>query len=309
VTSGGEPSTGAVDFLRGASVCAVIVTYNIGKAIHKCFGSIRDQVGRVIIVDNGSDDITRGELDNLASRNSATIILNEKNEGIARAFNQGIKRAIGMGYPWVLTLDHDSEATPGMIEKLFQAIRVLGRESWRDVAIVGTNPLDRNAGAFLFPFRPDAESGPVEVEHLISSGSLINCEVFKKVGFFEEALFMYCIDDDFCLRLRRAGLKLFLCPGAVLLHSEGSKQQRKFLWRKAVYDGYDKRARYYITRNYVYILRKYHLGARKYYAVGNRLLKDYAKLVLYGEAPVSQILFGLRGLLDALRNKYGPFNP
>jgi hypothetical protein len=37
-------------------------------------------------------------------------------------------------------------------------------------------------------------------------------------------------------------------------------------------------------------------------------LNDYVKVVLYDEAPVSQILFGLRGLFDALRNRYGPFN-
>lgn len=302
----GAPAARSVDFLRGASVCAVIVTYNIGEAIQKCFDSIRDQVAYVVIVDNGSDEPTRRELNKLASANSATIILNEKNEGIARGFNQGVKRAIGKGYRWVLTLDHDSEATPGMVEKLLRATQFLYQEGQRDVAIVGTNPLDKNVGVFLKDFRPDGDSRPVEVEHLISSGSLIRCDVFDKVGFFDEALFMYCVDDDFCLRLRRAGFKLFLCPGAVLLHKEGSKQKRRFLWRKAFYDGYGKQARYYLTRNRIYILGKYHLGAHSYYAAANRLLRDYVKVVLYDEAPMSQILFGLRGLFDALRNRYGP---
>jgi rhamnosyltransferase len=148
----------------------------------------------------------------------------------------------------------------------------------------------------------------VEVESLISSGSLIRCDVFNKVGFFDEALFMYYVDDDFCLRLRRAGFKLFLCPGVILLHSEGSKQRRRFLWRKVLYDGYGKQARYYLTRNTLYILRKHHPGAHFCCAVVQRLLKDYVKVILYGEAPVSQILFGLRGLIDALRNRYGPLN-
>jgi rhamnosyltransferase len=94
----------------------------------------------------------------------------------------------------------------------------------------------------------------------------------------------------------------------VLLHSEGSKQRRAFLWRKVFYDGYGKRARYYLTRNYIYILRKHHLGAHSYYAETKGLLMNYVKVVLYDEAPVSQILFGLRGLFDALRNRYGPFD-
>jgi rhamnosyltransferase len=307
MTTEHAPSGGMTEFAKGGCVCAVIVTYNIGHAVHRCFDSIYDQVAHVIIVDNGSDEITRGELNKLASENSATIILNEKNEGIAQGLNQGIKRAIGRGYPWVLTLDHDSEATRGMVEELLQATQVLYQEGRRDVAIVGTNPLDRNVGLFLKDLPPDGDSRPVEVDHLISSGSLINCEVFNKVGFFDKALFMYCVDDDFCLRLRRAGWKLFLCPRAVLLHNEGSRRRRRFLWREALYDGYGKQARYYLTRNYIYILRRYHPGGRSFYGIAKRLLKDYVKVVLYGEAPVSQILFGLRGLFDALRNRYGPF--
>jgi len=302
------PSAGTTEFVGRCGVCAIIVTYNIGQAISACFESIRDQVAHVIFVDNGSDEITRRELKKLACANSVTLILNEKNEGLARGLNQGVKWAMSRGYPWALTLDHDSAATPGMVEKLVRASEALYQESRQDVAIVGTNPLDKNTGVFIKGFCPDGDSRPVEVEHLISSGSLIRCEVFNKVGFFDEALFVYCVDDDFCLRLRRAGWKLFLCPSAVLLHREGSRQRRRFLWRKAFYDGYGKQARYYVTRNYIYILRKHHPGVRVYWAVVLRLLKDYVKVIFYGEAPVSQILFGLRGFLDALRNRYGPLN-
>jgi rhamnosyltransferase len=137
---------------------------------------------------------------------------------------------------------------------------------------------------------------------------LINCDVFNKVGFFDEALFVYCVDDEFCLRLLRAGFKLFLCPSAVLLHSEGSRQRRRFLWREGFYDGYGKQVRYYVMRNYTYIFRKHHPDARWCYDRAKRLLKDYVNVVLYSEAPASHILFGLRGIADALRNKYGPLS-
>ena len=38
------------------SVCAVVVTYNIGRAYLANFAAIKDQVDKIIIVDNGSDD-------------------------------------------------------------------------------------------------------------------------------------------------------------------------------------------------------------------------------------------------------------
>src|SRR5208282_2178837 len=44
-----------------SQICAAIVTYNIAEAIRRCFDSIRGQVGHVIIVDNGSDELTLRE--------------------------------------------------------------------------------------------------------------------------------------------------------------------------------------------------------------------------------------------------------
>jgi hypothetical protein len=64
------------------------------------------------------------------------------------------------------------------------------------VAIVGANQQDRNAGVFLTRLRPDEASGPVEVEHQSTSGSLINCDVFDKLGFYDEALLMHRGGDD-----------------------------------------------------------------------------------------------------------------
>src|SRR5208282_1867150 len=133
----GAPDAGVGDFLRGVSVCAVIVTYHIGEAIHRCFNSIHPQVGHVILVDNGSDERTRRELDKLALQSSVTVILNERNEGIAHALNQGVKGALDKGYPWVLTLDHDSQASPDMVERLLQAAEIFRQQGQDDVGIIG----------------------------------------------------------------------------------------------------------------------------------------------------------------------------
>lgn len=41
-----------------SNICAIIVTYNIGKDLYKCFNSIVNQVDKVVIVDNGSSKET-----------------------------------------------------------------------------------------------------------------------------------------------------------------------------------------------------------------------------------------------------------
>ena len=40
------------------SVCGIIVTYNIGNNLYKCFNSIEGQVEKLVIVDNGSNKET-----------------------------------------------------------------------------------------------------------------------------------------------------------------------------------------------------------------------------------------------------------
>ncbi len=41
---------------------------------------------------------------------------------------------------------------------------------------------------------------------------------------FNEDLFIYFVDIDFCRRLGGAGYGVYVCPEAVLLHREGTKK-------------------------------------------------------------------------------------
>jgi rhamnosyltransferase len=290
-------------------ICAVIVTYNIGEAIRRCFDSIQNQVGHVVIVDNGSDELTRRELHRLATSDSVTIVLNERNEGIARAFNQAVQWARGKGFKWILTLDHDSEATPGMVDRLVQAYLTLQRQGIHNVGVVGANPFDQNTKVFIRGRQPREGGGmPLEDGDVMSSGSLIQSQVFDVVGLFNEDLFVYYVDVDFCLRLARGGFRVFLCPEAVLLHKEGSREPRKFFWRKAFYDRCGKHARYYLTRNTIYMMKKHDLPPGLTYYMIRRICRDHVKILLYDKERFSVLWFSLRGLADAFRGRYGPLN-
>ena len=307
--SEGSPGTEAVDSSHRAQICAVIVTYNIGEAIHRCFDSIQNQVGHVVIVDNGSDEFTRRELNRLAPSDSVTFILNERNEGIARAFNQAVQWAQGKGFQWILTLDHDSEATPGMVDKLVQACETLERQGMQNVGVVGANPFDQNTQLFTTGRCPREGGGmPLEERDVISSGSLIPLRVFDVIGLYSEELFVYYVDDDFCLRLGRGGFRVFLCPEAVLLHKEGSKEARRFFWRHTFYDQCGKHARYYLTRNTIYMMKKHDLSPSYTHMIIGRLCKDHVKILLYDRERFSVLWFSLKGFMDAFRGRFGELN-
>ena len=106
--------------------------------------------------------------------------------------------------------------------------------------------------------------------------------------------------------MRKAGWRLFLCPDAVLLHREGAQEARRFLARRVRYDHYGNAARYYLTRNALYMLRKHALGFDSYRRVMRRLVVDTLKVLLYDQERFAKLRFSLRGLVDGLRGRYGP---
>jgi rhamnosyltransferase len=307
----GKVQTGSenVDPYQRSKICAVIVTYNIGEAIHRCFDSIQSQVGHVLIVDNGSDEPTLRELNRLAVSDLVTLILNERNEGIARAYNQAVEWAQDKGFQWILTLDHDSESTPGMVDKLVGAFVILAEQGIQNVGVVGSNPLDQNAGVHLTGVIPSgSDSELIQDSDVISSGCLIPLRVFDIIGPFNEDLFIYYVDTDFCMRLTEGGFCIYVRTDAVLLHREGSKTRHRFLWRYARYDHYEKMSRYYLTRNSIYIIKKYPLGPRHIFEIIRRNCKDHAKILLFDDERLSVLWFSLRGLIDGLRGKVGPLS-
>ncbi len=305
-----QNSPETLDSSRRSGVCAVIVTFNVGECVRDCYKAIQSQVDHVVIVDNGSGETTRRELNRIAASDSVTLILNQRNEGIARAFNQSIKWARSKGFRWILTLDHDSEATPHMVDKLVDAYAHLERQGVQDVAVVGANPFDINARFFITRYPPTgSQDMPIEEGEVISSGSLIDSRVFDVIGPFNEELFVHYVDIDFCIRVARGGFRVFLCPDAVLFHQEGTKERMRFLWRHAFYDRYSKEARYYLTRNTIYLIRRYHpLNPGIMHWILERLWRDHIKILLFDHERFSLFWFSLRGFIDGLRGKVGPLS-
>src|SRR5512142_1588135 len=100
-------------------VCAIIVTYRIGRDVRRGFEAVRRQVQETVFVDNGGDPETVAVLRGIESTESdVKVFYNAENVGIAAAFNIGVRYALQKQYRWVLTLDHDSEATEGMVAAL-----------------------------------------------------------------------------------------------------------------------------------------------------------------------------------------------
>jgi rhamnosyltransferase len=100
---------------------------------------------------------------------------------------------------------------------------------------------------------------PADIPQLITSGSLLNLNVFKQIGQFDETLFIDGVDTDYCLKSRMAGFRLICFNNIVLDHRIGLVSQYRSLKSGAMTSRslHSPIRLYYMTRNYLYLRKKY----------------------------------------------------
>lgn len=98
----------------------------------------------------------------------------------------------------------------------------------------------------------DSESGTTIVSHIISSGSIVSLGDFKKVGYFDEELFIDFIDFSWCWKAQTLGYQVMM-DHDVFLHHQTTGQLRTILGK-----GIDNPDRlYYVYRNLIISLKRY----------------------------------------------------
>ena len=189
------------DWVR--SVTAVITTYNCYTSIERTILAVANQVGSVIIVDNGSEPETLDTIRNGIERNrlqTCEILPQGRNLGIGAAINIGVRAALAVGAEYVLTLDDDTEVSPGAVARL---VRCFKDHEAEHVGIVWAQ-LDRG---------DQSPRKPVQVEGCTTkmlagsrtSGCMIRREVFESVGMFREDYFLDFTCYEYCHRIIAPG--------------------------------------------------------------------------------------------------------
>ncbi|WP_349405597.1 glycosyltransferase [Clostridium perfringens] len=278
------------------AVCAVIVTFNIKEKIFKCLESIEKQVDYIIIVDNGSNFETIDILKNL-NKEYIKIIYNKNNEGIAKALNQGVKEALTLNYNWILTLDHDSICKKNMVRKMMDSYKCIN--DINRIGILCPEIYDVNGKFYLTQSNKELD----EVNTALQSGCIFNKDIFNKVGFFNEKLFIYYVDEEFFDRCIKRGYKIIRIKGAILEHREGEKEIKRLFFLKTHYNCYSEKAIYYIVRNSILMI--YYDNKKYFYVCSKRIIGVFSKVLLFDKKKVTKLKFALKGLLDGLIKKDG----
>ena len=276
-------------------VAAIIVSYNPDSNLFDSINLLLNQVEKVIIVDNGSKEKYVKYIKSI-NEDKIEIILNKENLGIATALNIGVRKALENGYEWILTMDQDSKASPDMVKKMFNVYNSINREERKDILSIFPNFVDER----IQSIEENSNMNSYEyVDADITTGNLLRKEVFEKVGFFDDSLFIDLVDTDFCMRLNEKGIKMIKIRDAVLYHSLGESKTIKGILGSFNTSNHSALRRYYMTRNRFYIWEKYK-GLNSFTLNRDKKLfkKEFVKIILGEKDKVNKIKMVLRGYKD-----------
>ena len=200
---------------------AVVLNWNGGDDTLAALASLEGI--ETICVDNGSSD---GSDARVAERFPEVELLRTgANLGFAGGNNVGIRRALERGADWVLLINNDATAEPGLADALERAAAARP-----DAGLLACKVLHQDGSVQYAGARFNARlgySGRVQtsgadelrdVARADGAAMAVSRAAVERAGLLDEQLFAYVEDVEWSLRIRRAGFAIVFVPDALVRH-------------------------------------------------------------------------------------------
>lgn len=274
--------------MRDSKVLAGIVTFNPDlNRLEKNILAISKQVDSTFLVDNGSDNIQ--DIRALIQQfiNVKLVELGENN-GIAFALNKIGEYALRNKFEYFITLDQDSVVMKDLVNEYKKYLDLPNIGQLTNYIDDRNNPIDRSKLKLR-------ENGA------ITSSALMPTAIYASGIHYDNQLFIDKVDFDINIQLRRSGFKSYQIPYVGILHEVGSQTRHSFLGWKVMTYNHSAMRRYYITRNSVYLIKKYGFKEAGGFLIGD--ISRFIKTVLYEKDKMKKNMASIRGLRDGVFGK------
>jgi rhamnosyltransferase len=247
----------------------------------------------VVVVDNtpGGSDLLGGGLPP-----SVRVLRAERNLGLAGALNRGLS-VVAPEAELLLLLDQDSVLSGEMIERLAAHLADPG------VGAAAPAPWDAERSSYIDP-RTVLRAEVADRDVVITSGMLVRRSLAEQLGGFREEFFLDCVDQDFCLRLRRSGKRIVQDKRVAMPHSLGAMREHRLLIGRVRVTHHPAWRLYWVLRNSTVLMREHFRHAPRWCLAWMLIMLRWVLLTAIYERPRRARLLAIwRGLLDGARGR------
>ena len=275
-------------------IAGAVTLYNPTDEDIKNIDSYLNDIDKLYIIDNteGKDN-----KDRIPKSSKIEYIFKNENVGVATAMNIGAKKALAEGYKWLLTMDQDTTFKPGVMDKIKKIILT------KDMTKVGIVTSWHNTR--LIDKKPETEFD--DPHDVMTSGNLVNLDIWEKIGGYKDWFFIDGIDIEYCMNLHKNGYKILRINSIEIDHNLGDIFYKKIRGRLFLCTNHSAIRRYYIMRNYHYIRDMYIKDDPGYcHALANQR-HNMIGVILFEKNKIKKIKMYLRGLKDykkGIKGKY-----
>ena len=208
------------------NLTVIIVSFMSDHIIHDCIKSLPNDV-KILIVENSNNKIFKESIEK--KYKNIKCILSKQNLGMGVANNLGLRN---IKTDYALILNPDAILENNSLTKLIKASEEI--DNFGILSPVSKDKKLPNYKTKQHNFNHDNLKSPFKVESVDGFAMLLNVkklnsiETFKNFKFFDENIFLYLENDDFCKRLIDNNENIYIVPDSKINHIGGSSVEKKY---------------------------------------------------------------------------------
>lgn len=286
----------------------ILVNYNNSQDTIECIETlslVTYKNKHLIVVDNGSSDDSLIILKKYEKKGDFKLISAEINNGFSAGNNIGIRKAKQLMCQYILLLNNDT-----LVDKDFLTHLMQFHEKNEDCMVSTAKIYYANTNNKIWYAGGDINkvTGKVrhyrynEIEYSKENNKAINVTfasgcclcfnicILKNIGMLDEDYFLYHEDVDFCCRIKKAKLKIYYIPKAIIYHKVSSSTGIN-----------SPMTQHYLVRNNYILIRKNFKGLKKIIAI------TYVTLMLVKRCIKNEMNFKytIEGVIAFLKGEKG----
>ncbi len=275
-------------------IAGVVTLYNPTDDDIKNINTYIDDIDKLYIVDNTEGKSNKNRI---PKNKKIEYIFKNENLGVATAMNIGAEKALKEGYKWLLTMDQDTTFKKSVMDRMKKEIQK------RDTSKIGIiTPWHHTK---LVDKKPEETYD--DPHDVMTSGNLVNLDIWKKIGGYKDWFFIDGIDIEYCMNLHKNGYHILRINDIEIDHNLGDLFYKNIRGRLFLCTNHVAIRRYYIMRNYHYIKDMYEKDDPNYCYSLISQRHNMIGVILFEKDKINKIRMYLKGLKDykkGIKGKY-----